>query len=106
MQSVLTMRRRNSAKNHKRLQFIHTRRRAAERFGVALTQATYKQIIQDIQKGVATFLHRQSNQVTIWQVTAEEEIMVAFYDKRRKTIKTVLTPAQYEETFNDKTGTD
>jgi hypothetical protein len=106
MQSVLTMRRRNSKKNHKRLQFIHTRRRAAERFGVALTQSAYKQIIQDIQKGAATFLKRQSNMVTIWQVTAEEEVMVAFYDKRRKTIKTVLTPDQYEETFNDATGTD
>ena len=32
--------------------------------------------------------------------------MVAFYDKRRKTIKTVLTPDQYEETFNDATGTN
>jgi len=99
MQSVLTMRRRNSKKNHKRLQFVHTRRRAAERFGVALSQSAYKQIIQDIQKGVAIFLKRQSNMVTIWEVTAEEEVMVAFYDKRRKTIKTVLTPDQYEETF-------
>jgi hypothetical protein len=44
--------------------------------------------------------------VTIWQVTAEEEVMVAFYDKRRKTIKTVLTPDQYQETFNDTAGTD
>ena len=99
MQSVLTMRRRNSPKNHKRLQFIHTKRRAAERFGVLLTQAAYRQTTQDIQKGIATFLQRQSNAVTIWQVTVEEELMVAFYDKRRKTIKTVLTPAQYEETF-------
>jgi len=79
-----------------RIQFAHTKRRAAERFGVALTKPAYYQIIQDIQKGRAVFLQRQSNSVSIWQVTVEGELMVAFYDKRRKAIKTVITPDQYE----------
>jgi hypothetical protein len=84
----------------------HTERRFAERFGVKLTQFLWDNIIHQIHSGKATFYKKQSNRVSIWDVTVyirQQEVdnerlakvghltVRIVYDKMRKCLVSVLT---------------
>ena len=52
-----------------RAQRHHAKARGAERYGLVLTNDDLKGIVQDIQRGKATLVEKQSRRVTIFDVT-------------------------------------
>jgi hypothetical protein len=70
---------------------IHTKRRAAQRFGLRLTREDLNGLVAQIQRNSpsATFLERQSVSKSLWEVDLRGQRAVAVYDKKRKTIVTV-----------------
>jgi hypothetical protein len=70
----------------------HARRRAKERYGLALTKKLRREIVERIRNGSARFLGRQSLRVTGWEVGVEGKALTVLYDCRRKTLITVLPP--------------
>lgn len=74
----------------------HARRRAAERYDLDLHQDAQQKIIRAIQGGEAKFIRRQSLRVTVWEVEFEGRKLPVVYDRKRKTIATVLPVAALE----------
>ena len=85
----------------------HTERRLAERFGIKMTQFLWDTILHHIHHGKAVFYKKQSNRVSIWDVTVlvrQNEIedeqrakpgpltVRIVYDKMRKCLVSALTP--------------
>lgn len=68
----------------------HLRKRLNQRFETRLTKDLHNNIVRQIQKGLAEFVERQSNRVTLWLVEIEGETIKAVYDSKRKQIVTVL----------------
>lgn len=68
----------------------HARRRAEERYGIALTKSVSRQMIQAVQEGKTTFVHRSSNNRTVHDMEINGEIVRFVYDHRRKTPVTFL----------------
>jgi hypothetical protein len=77
---------RTKAKNQKR----HAKRRAFERYALDLHQDAQASIVRAIQGGEARFLRRQSWRVTLWEVEHDGQRLPVVYDRKRKTIVTVL----------------
>jgi hypothetical protein len=77
----------------KKAQRSHFRRRCAERIGVYASKRLNDKIVKDIQSGRARFVKRSSLRVTIWHVDIGGQPVEVVYDKQRKVIVTVLTPA-------------
>lgn len=73
-------------------QIRHCSRRFCERFGIYLDNNTQHKIIQQIQKGKAKFVERQSLRITVFEIEIEGELVKIVYDKIRKTIVTALYP--------------
>lgn len=84
-------------------QEYHASKRLAERYGVKYTQYLHDSILCAINKNKATLVLKQSNRVSIYDVTVtirEEEVLTTTpgqckirvaYDSKRKTIVTALT---------------
>ena len=91
----MSMRRRkmNKQKSERR----HAFHRFAERFGCGLSNVTYKEMIQQIQDGKATFVRKQSNRVSIWRLLYDDKVVRVAYDKERHQIVTFM-PEEAEET--------
>ena len=70
---------------------IHTKRRAAQRFGLLLSREDLNGLVAQIhcRMPCATFLERQSLSRSLWEVDLRGNRAVAVYDKKRKTIVTV-----------------
>lgn len=68
----------------------HAKRRALSRYGLALSRHHLDAIVLQIQSGKAKFVERQSNRVTLWEVSYEGHILPVVYDKIRKTCVTFL----------------
>lgn len=68
----------------------HARKRAEERFGVELLPDVHNCLVNQIQGHGATFLKRESNRVSVWQVTLLGEKCKAVYDNQRKLIVTLI----------------
>jgi hypothetical protein len=99
--------------NKKQAEQIHARRRAKERYDVNLNKDARRQIVHQIQCGLenlsqtttqdslrtssATFLAKQSNRVTEWEVPYEGQDLHVLYDKKRKTLITCLPPLEKDE---------
>ncbi len=83
------MARSSKATNQKR----HAKRRAAERYGVDLHQDAYLQMIRAIQAGNAKLIKRQSVRCAIYEVSHKGQKLPVVYDRKRKTIVTVLPEA-------------
>lgn len=73
-------------------QRAHSKRRAHQRFGLAINRKHLRQLCDDIQAGRATLVERQSLRVSLWLVKLNDVPMVAAYDRNRKTIATLMPP--------------
>lgn len=80
-------------------QKIHFKRRFYDRVGVWLTKNDLAQISLMIKQGKATLVKRQSQRVTIWNMTYAEKNLNWVYDSKTKNVVTVLYP---EEKMNEK----
>lgn len=75
-------------------QRIHAHRRAVERYGY-MSDDIQNELIKRVQKGAlwnkkATFLGRQSERVTWWDVKYGSDIFRLAYDRKRHTIITFI----------------
>lgn len=78
------------AKGKRKAQLKHARRRFDGRFDIKLNDNEYLQLVNKIQKGNAEFIERQSNRVTVWNVSYNDKVIRVVYDKRTKVIVTAL----------------
>jgi hypothetical protein len=76
-------------RSKRKAQKAHARRRAAERFGICLTNESYRDLVRQIQSNQAKFVEKQSNRVTLWEVDFAGKKAVAVYDKSRHTVITL-----------------
>jgi len=84
----------------KKAQQRHARKRFAERYGVVFDPRLERDFIQIIQSGDARFVEKQSNRVSLFDITMGEEVFRVVYDKERKTIVTVLPKEALTEDQN------
>jgi len=74
-------------------QRLHAKRRAAERYGVNLNHALHVALVAAIQAGRATFVRRQSQRVSHFDVTLPTGATArVVYDRQRQVLITVLPP--------------
>lgn len=73
----------------------HARLRAAERFGVGLTNQVHRDLVQEIQARKAQFVYKHSNRVTVWELEFAGQQAVVAYDKSRKTVVTLIPADEY-----------
>lgn len=90
------------SKGKRKNQIKHARRRFECRFNVSLNSNQYIQLVNQIKKGKATFVSRQSNRVTKWDIVFEGQLIRVVYDKKTSAIVTALYPdrdtlAKFEE---------
>ena len=71
-------------------QRIHAKKRAAERFGVELDDASINRIIQDIQSGKTECLYRRTNRISVHLIELAGRLAQCAYDKDRKQIVTFI----------------
>ena len=74
-------------------QRVHAFNRCAQRNGVLLTDIELESMCKSIRNQEATFIKRQSNRVTIWDVdlaNGTDKTVRVVYDKRTKQIVTFL----------------
>ena len=69
----------------------HARKRAEERFGLSLSSADTRFIIEMIQSGEARHIEKQSNRLSVFAVPYGIRTLFAVYDRQRKTVVTFLT---------------
>lgn len=92
------MKRQRAGRSKASAQYLHAKKRAAERYGLELTKEHYQTLCLAIQRGEGTFLGRQSNRVSVWQITVYRASTNDFpkvnvvYDRQRHTIVTFLPP--------------
>lgn len=84
-------------RDKRRANRIHASRRMGERYGLRLTKDRQKRIIEEIRLGRGTG-KRLSGSRAIWTVYLEREKtnIIVVYDKRRKSIVTVLPKEQQD----------
>lgn len=70
----------------------HAKRRANERFGLTLNRHQLADVARQIQSGKSVFVRRQSNRVTVHQVSVGEAVCQVVYDSARNQIVTFLPP--------------
>lgn len=79
------------AKSKGECQLQHAKKRAYERLGIEMSTADICSIIRQIQAGKARFIERQSNRVTVFEISVVGNDVLVLYDSSRKTIITFLT---------------
>lgn len=79
-------------KSKQRCQRRHAQKRAAERTGLNLGPKRQAEIIAMIQGGRAQFVRKDSNRITVFDVSFEQVTLRVCYDKQRKSLATVFTP--------------
>jgi hypothetical protein len=78
-------------KNKKKQQESHAKRRFRERFGVNLTHDQHDLLLKQISTNRAKFIERQSNRITVWEVTLSTgEKAQVVHDSKRHLIVTAL----------------
>jgi hypothetical protein len=70
----------------------HVKKRGAQRFLITLSDTEIEQIGHDIRHRKATFVARQSSNVTLWYVEVRGKPYAVAYDKKRGTIRTIMPP--------------
>lgn len=71
---------------------IHVKRRFLERFGINLTRQKRLSIISMILQNRATFIKKESNRVSLFDVDFENQVIRVAYDRLRKELVTALVP--------------
>lgn len=79
----------------KACQTIHAKKRALERYGVELSTHDIKNMVDIIKKGQATFLEKQSDRISVFEVAYLDKAFKVCYDRKRKSIATCL-PEDFE----------
>lgn len=79
-------------KNKKSAQRFHTKKRAAQRYGLTLTTEKQQEIVRKIQNGDGWFLRAESKRITHWAIQYAGQTLPVVYDKARKELVTVLPP--------------
>jgi hypothetical protein len=74
----------------------HAKKRAAERYDLALNKDARREIVQKIQTNQAEFVAKQSNNRSLWRVDFQDRSLNVVYDKQRSTLCTVLPPEARE----------
>lgn len=74
---------------HKRIK-RHLRKRMQQRLGVRLNKHGHQEMVSQIQSGIAKFLRRQSNRITLWALDIKGKQVKVVYDNKRHQIVTVL----------------
>ena len=64
--------------------------RAYQRYGWQLNKHELNLIAKRVQRGDGTFVERQSNRVTVWDIEIKGEIARIVYDSQRHQIVTFL----------------
>ena len=70
----------------------HARKRFQQRFGVILTKDLKTRILNLIHKGYASFVEKQSNRISLFDIEVEGQKIRVVYDKIRKNIVSALYP--------------
>ena len=79
-------------KTKKQCQILHAKKRAKERFEIALNTTDYKSIISLIREDNPSVKHlyKQSNRISVKQISYNDKVVYVVYDKIRHTIVTFL----------------
>lgn len=68
----------------------HAKRRARQRYGIDLNDQVHQELVNMIQKQEAQLVDKQSNRVTVWDMTYKGDEMRVVYDTLRHLIVTFL----------------
>lgn len=74
----------------------HAKRRALERYDLALNRDDLRAWVKQIQEGQARKLEQQSLRVGKYVITHQGQEVVVIYDRHRKTIVTCLPPKEQD----------
>lgn len=77
-------------RNKRAAQFEHARRRAMTRYGIKLTLNMHDRIVSKIYLNGSTLVERQSNRISIHDVSVEGKVYRVVYDNTRKVLVTFL----------------
>lgn len=80
------------SKGKRKNQIKHARRRFDQRFDISLNDNQYLQLVNRVKKGNGTFVRKQSNRVSIWDIEFEGNLIRVVYDKKTSAIVTALYP--------------
>lgn len=70
---------------------VHARRRARERYGLEFGPTTESEVLRVIQSSRSRLIERQSNRVSVHEVTLGDGLVVrVVYDRKRKQVVTFL----------------
>ena len=69
----------------------HARNRAMERLGLNIGANSQDEIVRMIQQGECTFVRKDSNRVSVFDVEFKQETLRVVYDKQRKSLATIMT---------------
>lgn len=86
----------NMYTEHKLSQHKHFKKRCEERFGINITKAKRKEIVNLIKSGESVFVKRQFGDRVIHDVIYEDRILRVVYDELTRTIVTVLFIPRFE----------
>ncbi len=68
----------------------HAKLRLHQRYGIVTNRFGLAELVKEIQAGRATFVQRQSNRVTVFDVPFRGQTVRCVYDKMRHSIVTAL----------------
>jgi len=74
--------------------YIHTRRRIAQRYGVDVDRAAYKRLCGQIKNSRSVYLGRQTPSRTVHQVSLDGLKLIVVYNSNVGNICTVLYPGR------------
>ena len=86
------MQRRKKSRTNK--QRNHAKRRFKQRYGIDFNQQMRQEFRRLIQSNQCVLVEKQSNRISIWDVTYEGNVYRIVYDKQRKNVVTVLPELQ------------
>ena len=74
----------------KQSEHIHAKKRIQERYGLSLNRHQLRELESLIQCGKGRFIEKQSNRVTVWEVSYQDCHMRLVYDTMRHSLITAL----------------
>lgn len=81
----------------RRCQFTHARHRFYTRFGIEYTRKIERELIDMIYNGEnCNLYHITSNNIRLYEMFWNDYHFIVVYDRKRKSIVTVLYPDTYE----------
>jgi hypothetical protein len=77
----------------------HTKKRAEQRYNIFLNRHDLRELALQIQNGQARFVEKQSNRVSVWDVSLEKFglVMRVPYDKKRARVITIFPPEALQQ---------